>query len=325
MSEETSTSDLRRREREARARPWLTNSVLRRSPVASSSGLAGSNEDAPSLLASATVTADTDRPPTATVLSEGRRTDNTKQETSCLSQAVPTAMGSRIPRWVGFLGVLSRSCPPRGLDRVGVQGKVGSTAISPTVTGGKTPGSRLPVPIKNSVAGCRPASSQVRPSDPLVTNTGGMTDKGVGTGAKVKAVDKIQSCFKPGPIKSHRTGRTPRSILKPRAALSGGTSLPDPPSSVGQGVKPDPGKKVRISEAPPSATPPRHWPMKLIGRWIHKCCGLVECQRCWADRPYTLPGEVWLEEQADRGHDYLKHSGGLWGGKDFSTDLMVKE
>lgn len=121
--------DLRRRLRETRSRPWLTNSALLRSTASPPPGLKGS-EDAPSLPESTTVTIVSDQPPSTTGKCdpEEQRRDSTMKERvySCLSKA--KAAGSKIPQWVGLGGVLSRSCQPRPLAKEGVLGKNKSTA-----------------------------------------------------------------------------------------------------------------------------------------------------------------------------------------------------
>ncbi|KAI1626725.1 hypothetical protein EDD37DRAFT_620426 [Exophiala viscosa] len=325
----SSIFNLRRHLRETRSRPWLTNSALRRSPP---SGLNG-GEDAPSLSESTTVTLVSDQPPSTAGKCdpEEQRTDSTKEEQvqPCLSQA--KARASKIPRWVGLKGVLSRICQPRPLAREGVLGKVKSTAISPTVTEEKTLASRLPVRIRRFFTGRRSASPQIRRSKTPVAYAGMSTDKGVGTSGlegymmtvtfRPKGTAKPkQSRQKPERIRAHRGRCLHPSILKHRVEVCAEAKL-GVPTDVGQGVKTDPAKskKVRFSSALTSRiTIPRD----QLSSKVHKCCGRVECRRCPEDRPKHLSGGAWLDAQAVLGYDYLKHSGGLFGNERHELDTM---
>ncbi|KAK5468106.1 hypothetical protein LTS15_001080 [Exophiala xenobiotica] len=168
--------DLRRRQRDTRFRPWLTNSVLR----GRSSGL-DCSEDAPKLPESTTVAIVSDLPPSTTgkCVLEEQGADNTKkkeQANTCLSKA--SAAGSKIPQRVGLEGVLSRTCYPLALAGDGARGKGKATAVSPTVAGEKTFASRLPVRVKSSFAGGWP--SEVQPSNPLDAHAESSEGKEVG-------------------------------------------------------------------------------------------------------------------------------------------------
>lgn len=287
--------DLRRRQRDTRFRPWLTNSVLR----GRLSGLDGS-EDAPKLPESTTVAIVSDLPPSTTSLCvpEEQAADNTKKEqaNTCLSKA--SAAGSKIPQRVGLEGVLSRTCYPLALAGDGERGKGKSTAVSPTVTGEKTFASRLPVRVKSSFAGRWP--SKVQPSNPLDAHTESSEGKGVGkTSEEEDVVEKekeegeewfegmyvvghqgalklMQSCFKPEPIKSHRTGRPGRSILKHRAELSDEAKVTTGASPGAESSKPVK-KSVLITRHQPFTTPARHWGLGTVGMCFHKCCEQIFC------------------------------------------------
>ncbi|KAK5234822.1 hypothetical protein LTR96_003596 [Exophiala xenobiotica] len=283
--------DLRRRQRDTRFRPWLTNSVLQ----GRSSGLDGS-EDAPELPESTTVAIVSDLPPSTTgkCVPEEQGADNTKKEqaNTCLSKA--SAAGSKIPQWVGLEGVLSRTCYPLALAGDGARGKGKATAVSPTVTGEKTFASRLPVRVKSSFAGCWP--SEVQPSNPLDAHTESSEGKEVGTTSEEEdvvekeeewfwgmyvllhqgALKPIQNCFKPEPIKSHRTGRPGRSILKHRAELSDEAKVTTGASAGAESSKPVK-KSVLITRHRPFTTPARHWGQGTLGMCFHKCCWRTYC------------------------------------------------
>ncbi|EXJ79822.1 hypothetical protein A1O3_08107 [Capronia epimyces CBS 606.96] len=345
-SSDSGVSDLRRRMRDTRPRPWLNNSVLRRrSTATSSSGLDG-GADAPALPESTTVPIVSDLPSSTTVLGCGQSRDNTKKErdSSRLSRAAAKAAtsikalakcaGSKIPQWVGLKGVLSRSCPPP-LDRDGVLGKGKSTAASPTRTGEKTFASRLPVRFKRSLAGRRPASQQVRLSQPqpLVASTGGKGKeagkRGTGGfwGVLGRHAEPDQSCFKPEPIRTHRREHQLTSILKHQGEHSGKgrpAAQPTTPASHDGGRKPGveekPGKKVVVLEIPTFSTPARHWPRGLIKAWVCGGCRNETGCVCPATSRHAdglrLGGREWVKDQLHKGYDYLELSGGMLSGID---------
>ena len=294
--------DSRKASRDARVRPWLTNSVLRgHSPVV---GVAVC-KDAPLQLETTTVTIVTDPAPTA------------------IDQRVSEKQSaSKIP-------VLSRRCQSVPSDKVGVQGKDKQTATPSTPTGMATSASRIPVRINSSLAGRRPAPLQVRPSEPVLAHAGLPADKEVGKkrgtgGLTVRTVIvsppaamSIQKCINLEPIRSHRSDIRVKSILKHRAKPSEETSTRCPLDSTGQGVTPEPGQKksVTFTDELEVHTLARPWPMDFVPSWTCRVCdGLghkVWCVTLKADRRFSQDIDNWLAEQGARGHNYLESSGGF--------------
>ncbi|KIX97933.1 uncharacterized protein Z520_06011 [Fonsecaea multimorphosa CBS 102226] len=324
--------DLRRSLRASRARPWLANSVLRGRSTAA--GVKG-GEDAPSSSATTTVTIVSDPAPTVTVscVSEKQSSDNTaaeaKAETSVNAGPKAKAMGSRIP--VPVTPVLNGMCSSRlcGSISLGKGGDLGKdkTATSPTVTGEAASASRIPVRIKVSQVGRRPALGQVRPSKPLVAHAGYPKDKEAGnkrgTGGcggfrpivRRPEAMSIQSCINPEPIRSHRGDRQVKSILKHRVEPSEETERTTS-TSVGHGVtSADLDQNKSVTFAPSLLiTPARCWPKDIVPDWRCLQCGscghLPWCRELVGAKLGLQASDVWLKDQLIRGHDYLKHSGG---------------
>ena len=206
--------DTRRALRDTRARPWLTNSVLR--GPSTTVGAVKASEDAPLLSkTTSTVQVVADPAPLVTV-----------------NRVSEKLSASKIP-------VLSRRCQSISLDKGGVRGKDIQTAKPCTVTGMATSASRIPVRSNVSSSGRRPAPlQQVRPSKPVVAYAGLPKDKkvgkDVGTGDRTRtgAIPaygrhfeemSIRKCLNPEPIRTHRSDIRVRSILKHRAEPSGET------------------------------------------------------------------------------------------------------
>ncbi len=322
------------RSREARARPWLNNSVLRgRSAVA---GVRVS-KDAPLLSCS----------PLSLPLS--------LVSSPALPVSVPRVLvspsASKIP-------VLVRRGVATSMGKEGVREKVKSLALS-------SPVSRIPVRVKDLSAGCRPVSVQVRPSGPLVAQAGVPLAKAVdkvvassvssggppelssaemrarasalfasltaaapvgsggssGCSAPVscrKIVGErmsIRRCINPMPIRSHRLGQPVKSILKLRVRPVDETDPRCLTLPAGHGVIPDPvaRKSVTIDFLPD--TPARAWTGADAPGWRCSLCGGDRhrdgCARHQEDLPSQLSGEEWLKYQLERGYDYLAMSGGL--------------
>ncbi|KAJ9647439.1 hypothetical protein H2204_000068 [Knufia peltigerae] len=328
--------DLRRQARETRSRPWLTGSKLRgRSKASSSSGLTGSM-DAPKLPENTTATIVSDLPPSQPSSCDSGElwagSTIKKQAKALLSKA--SAAVSRIPRWVGLKGGLSRSCQPRPLAGEGVHGKGKSSAVSPAVAGEKTFKSRLPVRVKKLVAMRRSASAQIRRSKALDANGGKPEDKGVGkstpVGRKASGVAKglakrIQGIMKPKPLKAIRAVLPGRSALKHRADLPREAEQVQPAK---EGIPSRPERKVRFvvsdgtkeeDEGPRAETAEfrvpddKYW--KQYRQWgANQCCRQEVCI-CSRNRVRPLSGEDWRHEQDQRGYDYLALSGGMFGGQ----------
>lgn len=335
--------NLRREARETRSRPWLTGSKLRgRSKASSSSGLDGS-ADAPNLPESTTATIVSDPPPSQTGLCESVELwagiTIKKQAKAVLSKA--SAAVSKIPRWVGLRGGLSRPCQPRPLAGEGVRGKVNSTAVSPTVAGETTFKSRLPVCVKKLVAMRRSASPQIRRSKALVAHGGKHGDEGVGkkisidqkSGVAKGLAKQIRGSMKPKPLKHTRVVPPGRSILKHRADLPEEAEQVQPAK---EGIPSQPERKVRFAfpdgEPMDDTVPPRpsaeffvpddkHW--KQYRQWsANRCCRQDRCV-CSGNRVYAPDGEDWRHEQDQRGYDYLALSGGMFGGKQHFITLLT--
>lgn len=327
-SPDSSSFDLRRKQREARARPWLTNSILRGRSTTSSSGVNGS-EDAPLLPAATTVTTASDPLPPTTVLcaSEKQGTDIAEKEQApaCLFPTSAKAAGSKIPRLANLVA-LSRPCGSTSLDGEGDCGKSRTPATSPTVTGETTFASRIPIRVKTSFAGRRSASPQMRPSRTLVAHGGLPVDKKVG---KVRGPEgylsgvlpnaphamSIQSCINPEPIKTHRIEYALKSILKHRAETSEEMELP-PPSSAGNGVTSNPAKKKVCVDVTPTFAAAACWPKGLFKTYSCMVCHYEACRCVYSP---LQAHQDWLEHQLVLGHDYLKHSGGMLGGMVFTV------
>ncbi|KAL2426577.1 hypothetical protein ABEF95_010064 [Exophiala dermatitidis] len=354
-SSDSSVSDLRRRRRDTRPRPWLTNSVLRgRSP--SPSGADGSM-DAPMLSEVTTVPLAPTLPPSVPVVPDREgapsRDDNTKKErdSSRLSRAaakakttvkaLAKAAGSKIPRWVGLKGVASRKGSSPSIDGEDMAQGGGKPATSPTGTGETTSASRLPVRAKDSLVGRRPAAGQVRFNEPLGAHAVSTRDKGVGkrgTGGSRGAggvggrglrgqgpAEPNQSCFGPEPIRTHRREYQLTSILKHRPGRSGEApaakaAAPTSSSSrwYNRGKKEKLGKKVFVLRRPTFQSPARCFPKTLYKGWVCDGCGLERCN-CPATRAEGKSLHVnrvdWLVKQLQFGCDYLELSGGMWCGE----------
>ncbi|KIW12467.1 hypothetical protein PV08_09744 [Exophiala spinifera] len=322
--------NLRRQARETRSRPWLTGSKLR---GRSSSGLNGS-KDAPKLPESTTAAIVTDQPPSQTGKcdQEGLWAGRTIKEQAKAVLSKASAAVSKIPRWVGLRGGVSRPCKPQPLAGEGVLGKDKPIAMSPTVAGETTTKSRLPVRVKKFVAMRRSVSVQMRRSKAPDANGGKHEDKVVGkktsldqkSGEAKGPAKRTQGSMKPKPLKL-RVVLPGRSILKHRADLPGETEQVQPAE---EGVPSQPKRKVHFSypdgepmddtvKPQPSAEfsvpDDRHW--KKYRQWsANRCCRQVMCV-CSGNRVYPPDGEDWRFEQDQRGYDYLALSGGIFGGE----------
>ncbi|EXJ80576.1 hypothetical protein A1O1_08722 [Capronia coronata CBS 617.96] len=332
-SSDCSIGDLRRRQRDTRPRPWLTNSVLRRRSTATSSSDCVERVDAPAQSTSITVPIVSDLAPSTTVSGEPRQNIKKERALSRLSstvakaatsvKALAKAAGSQIPQWAGLKDVMSGKSRSDSspLDRDGEQGKGKTSAKSLKGTGGKTFASRLLVRLGKAFSG-RAATSR----DKKVGKRG---NGGCSRRLLERAAEAPQSCFRPEPIRSHRVERQLTSILKHRSERSGELKLAAPspaaPTSPRMGGLPvkmekeKSAKKVVVLEKPPVVTPARHWPKDLIKTRVCGVCRDREVCRCrkaveevWYELSTTT--DQWLEAQLQLGHDYLELSGGLLGG-----------
>lgn len=345
-SSDSSISDLRRRQRDTRSRPWLTNSVLRRRSAALTSSGLNDSVDAPALSASTTVPIVSDLPPSTPVECdrEEQCRDSTKEErdSSRLSRtalkaatsvkAFAKAAGSKIPRWVGLKGILSRNCQPPPLDRDGERGKDKTTAAFPTGTGEKTFASRLPLASRTRWLGAGLLQRRYdlanlllrMPRRPWTKRSATVGLGGVATWRFGRGAELRPSCFKPEPIKTHRCERQLTSILKHRPERSEEVmTLPAPPT---EPTSPGKLRKKVIVRSFPTKTPHRHWPKTLIRAWYCEVCR--DKSRCVCPEAVAevhgefkpTPGLQWLEEQLHLGNDYLELSGGVFGGAQFDCD-----
>ncbi|KAH0846735.1 hypothetical protein FOPE_12070 [Fonsecaea pedrosoi] len=331
--------DLRRSLRAARSRPWLVNSVLRGRSTAATG--VKDCEDAPSSSATTSVTIVSDPAPTATAScgSEEQSSDDktaaeAKAATSVKARAKVKAMGSLIPVPVtpvlnGMLSSSSRLCGSTTPGKEDDVRKDKTTAASRTVTGETASASRLPVRIKASLVGPRPAPEQVRLDKPLVAYAGRPVDKEAGKKRGTKGIGggvfrpivrrpeamSIQRCINSEPIRSTRFDRPVKSILKHHVDLVGKTE-PTTPNSAGHGVTSGaPDQKKSVTFAPSLLiTPARCWPKHIVPEWrCRQCdsCGhLSWCRELEGAKLGLQASDVWLEDQLIRGHDYLKQSGG---------------
>ncbi|KEF61868.1 uncharacterized protein A1O9_03440, partial [Exophiala aquamarina CBS 119918] len=323
---DSSKSDSRRHLRDARARPWLINSVLRgRSTTELSSGLAES-KDAPKLSVGIIVTA-----VPASLSSESVSGSSEKQsgqkpgkgpKAVAKVKALARSAGSKIPVWVGLSCAFSR-CSLQASDSEERTTK-DTTAAHPKVTK-DTPASRLPVRVWRSIAARRPTTWQVRCSNTSGTHVAVSKDKGAGrTQQKLSsAAARNQGSIGKEPLRGSREGVKPRSILKHRAEDQG-DAKPAPLTSLGQGVKSEPKKKVMWQEKlitaylPSPGWPPRAFTCKRcrgIRYWDEgkKKYELHEGSPCWCPEAETEASALqrslqdWLKDQLALGYDNVSN------------------
>ncbi|KAK5065184.1 hypothetical protein LTR84_001020 [Exophiala bonariae] len=302
---DNSEFDLRRRLREARARPWLTNSVVRRRSTTETSAGQTKSLDEPKPSVSTIVTAvPASCPPRPTSgTSEKQKTKPEKAPNAVAkAKALARSAGSKIPVWVGLSCAFSRcSLQPDGVETKD------RPAAHPTVTK-DTPASRLPVRVWRSIASCRPALPQVRRRNTPNAHAGALKDKGAGKNILRKGITTITLQI-PG-FKSKglvREGVKPRPILKHRAThLDGAES--SPLLSIGQGVKSEPKKKVMWSEKLITQYIPKGGETPLA--WECKGCKRDDCNcaRAIADRnSMDLSFHGWLRNQLALGYDNINY------------------
>ena len=282
---DSSNSDSRRRMREARVRPWLTNSVLcRRSPTEPSSGPAKS-EDAPKLSVGTIVTAvpaslSSESVPGSSEKQSGKEPGKPSKAVA-KAKALARSAGSKIPVWTGLSCALSR-CSLQASDGEERSTK-DTTAAHPKVTK-DTPASRLPVRVWRSFTARRPATRQVRCSNTPDAHAAVYGDKGAG-----KTQQNLRSAAKRNlvsvseePLRGARDGVKPRSILKHRSEDQG-DAKPAPVTSLGQGVKSEPKKTVM-------------WPDKLITAYLPSP-GMpplaFTCTRCKGTKVFDFVQKEW--------------------------------
>ncbi len=225
------------------------------------------------------------------------------------------AAGSRIPQMSLKCGK-SQFPHPRQLDNMCVPGTNKKTAVSPTT-------SRLPVRVKELPTVHRSTSSQIRHKKRPDSYAARPMDSGFATSdvfcrLYIGTAEATRSCFKPEPIKNHRNGVKPKSILKHRVRSSGELKLPPPPSAfAGHGVTSNPAKKKTVcwAEALESCTPARHWPKGLVTQWQCVGCGSLPCHCPHLEEPPTgvQAGEDWVQEQKHLGNTYVELASNEFG------------
>lgn len=323
---DSSKSDLRRRMRDTRARPWLTNSVIRRRSTTETSSGPTASEDAPELSVGTTVTA-----VPASLSSESDSGSSEKQSgnqpgkartAEAKAKALAKSAGSKIPVWIGLSCAFSR-CSLHASD--GEERKTkDTTAAHPTVTE-DTPASRLPVRIWRSIAARRPAFSRVRRSNTPVAHAVVSRDKGAG---KTQQGISARAALNQGgigkePLRATREGVKPRSILKHQAGSSG-EAKPSPLTSLGQGVKSAPKKTVMWQERLISSSVFCKWDAPLA--WKCRRCRhsefqgeRCECPKATAEsQSHQRTIQEWLKIQLELGYDNVSYPVGVWtvaGGK----------
>lgn len=269
------SASLRRHWRETRSRPWLTNSVLRKAKRSETT----STLDAPKVVEVSQVTAAPESRACQSVSEASEKeSGSTKgklpKAVAKVATSVKTAArsaGSKIPVWVGFPRVFSRASSQAPDGAAGVKMEKAATKKAVGTGAGK---------FSSLVSFFRPANTSA-------------------------------GCFKEGPIRSHREGVQPRSILKGSSQCLVDIKLL-PETSAGYGVMSRPRKAVKWRSVIKVRTPPRPW--KHTSNMLHDCCGELQCLECEEDREEVISGEAWLKEQRGMGHDYLKGSRGLFGG-----------
>lgn len=327
MSSSSSAADFRRRLRDARPRPWLTNSVLRER---GSSG-ATSALDAPKVVVVPSV-ASPESPSPVLAASEKKceirqgKLPRAVAKVATSVKAAARSAGSKIPIWVGLSCVFSRSSiqAPDSVEVV----KMESAAVVPAATGELTR-SRLPVSVKKS-SGVRRVFGRDRRASlrNAFTRRSGTREQAAGKIGSVagksppslfapfKKANKDTGDLSKAPASSHRSGSTPRSILAGKGESHVEIkALPE--TSSGYGVMSKPKKTVRWCAKIKTCTPPR--PCKGPLSEANSCCGEFECRDCEDDRPEELSGSAWVEEQLALGYDYLKWSDGMLKGVRFSS------
>jgi hypothetical protein len=324
---DSSKSDLRRRLRDARARPWLTNSVVRRrSTTETSSGLTES-KDAPKLSVGTIVTA------VPASLSSGSVSGSSEKQSgnqpkkpphaAAKVKALARAVGSKIPVWVGLSCAFSR-CSLQASDSEERKTK-DTTAAHPTVTK-DTPASRLPVRIWRSIAARRPAFRRVRRSNTPGAHAG--VSKGKGAGKTQQIGVSAPAALNQGgigkePLRATREGVKPRSILKHQVESSG-EAKPSPLTSLGQGVESVPKKTVMWQEKLVSASVLCKW--EAPPAWKCRRCQHSEYQgeRCVCPKATAESQssqrtiQEWLKSQLALGYDNVNNPVRVWevaGGK----------
>ena len=198
-----------------------------------------------------------------------------------------------------------------------------SLAAASVVSGGSAV-ARVAAPVASRASATVRSGGSLRSGGSSVRCVAGSRRKVVVVGEEMS----IQRCINPKPIRSARLGQPVKSILKLRARPVDETDPGCLALSAGSGVIPNPvsRKSVTFSDDPVSfRSASRAWSGGDAPGWLCRLCGSDRhedwCAGRQEDWPSKPSGEEWLQDQLERGYNYLAWSGGLFSVRGFDPSI----